>query len=136
MSTTTKGAVPLTPPLGRYGTDPEVTERRTKRWYLLCVGVSLLVIAAVAVSYGLKSSVSGEVETFQVVSPSKVLIHLQVTKPADSPANCTVRSRDSNGNEVGRVTVSIPKAPSTYDTIVDLRTSALGTTGELVSCES
>jgi len=71
-----------------------------------------------------------------VVSSSKVLIHLQVTKPADSPGNCTVRSRDANGNEVGRVTVTIPKAASTYDTIVDLKTSSLGTTGELVSCSS
>ena len=136
MSTTTEGAVPLTPPTGRYGADPEATERRTKRWYLLCVGVSLLVVGAVAVAYGMRSSVSGEVETFQVVSPSKVLIHLQVTKSANSAASCTVRSRDANGNEVGRITVSIPKAPSTYDTIVDLKTSALGTTGELVSCSS
>lgn len=136
MSTTTEDAVPLMPPAGRYGADPEATERRTRRWYLVCVGISLLVVAAVAVAYGLRSSVSGEVETFQVVSSSQVQIHLQVTKPADSSASCTVRSRDANGNEVGRVTVSIPKAPSTYDTIVDLKTSGLGTTGELVSCSS
>jgi hypothetical protein len=80
--------------------------------------------------------VNGEVEAFQVVSPSKVLIHLQVTKSAGKPGDCTVRSRDANGNEVGRITVTIPKAASTYDTIVDLRTSGLGTTGELVSCSS
>jgi Domain of unknown function (DUF4307) len=136
MSTTTEGAVPLTPPTGRYGTDPAVTERRTKRWYLLFAGLFLLLIAAVAVGYGMKTSVNGEVEAFQVVSPSKVLIHLQVTKAANSPGNCTVRSRDANGNEVGRITVSVPTAASTYDTIVDLRTTGLGTTGELVGCSS
>ncbi|MBC3842740.1 DUF4307 domain-containing protein [Streptacidiphilus sp. 4-A2] len=59
-----------------------------------------------------------------------------MSKDAGSSGNCTVRSRDANGNEVGRVTVSIPKAASTYDTIVDLKTSSLGTTGELVSCSS
>ena len=136
MSTTTEGAVPLTPPTGRYGADPEATERRTKRWYQAFAALFVLVIAGVAAAYVLQSSVDGEVETFQVVSSSKVLIHLQVTKPANSPGDCTVRSRDANGNEVGRITVSIPKAPSTYDTIVDLKTSALGTTGELVSCSS
>jgi hypothetical protein len=136
MSTTTEGAVPLTPPSGRYGADPQVTERRMKRWYQAFAALFVLVIAGVAAAYVLQSSVDGEVETFQVVSSSKVLIHLQVTKPANSPGNCTVRSRDANGNEVGRVTVTIPKAASTYDTIVDLRTSSLGTTGELVSCSS
>ena len=136
MSTTTEGAVPLTPPSGRYGADPEVTERRMKRWYQAFAALFVLVIAGVAAAYVLQSSVDGEVETFQVVSSSKVLIHLQVTKPANSPGNCTVRSRDANGNEVGRVTVTIPKAASTYDTIVDLKTSSLGTTGELVSCSS
>jgi len=136
MSTTTEGAVPLTPPSGRYGADPEVTERRMKRWYQAFAALFVLVIAGVAAAYVLQSSVDGEVETFQVVSSSKVLIHLQVTKPANSPGDCTVRSRDANGNEVGRVTVTIPKAASTYDTIVDLKTSSLGTTGELVSCSS
>jgi hypothetical protein len=136
MSTTTEGAVPLTPPSGRYGADPQVTERRMKRWYQAFAALFVLVIAGVAAAYVLQSSVDGEVETFQVVSSSKVLIHLQVTKPANSPGNCTVRSRDANGNEVGRVTVTIPKAASTYDTIVDLKTSSLGTTGELVSCSS
>ena len=136
MSTTTEGAVPLTPPSGRYGADPQVTERRMKRWYQAFAALFVLVIAGVAAAYVLQSSVDGEVETFQVVSSSKVLIHLQVTKPANSPGDCTVRSRDANGNEVGRVTVTIPKAASTYDTIVDLKTSSLGTTGELVSCSS
>jgi hypothetical protein len=127
---------PLTPPTGRYGADPAQTERRSRRVYLAFVALFLLVIAGVGAVYVLQSSVDGEVEAFQVVSPSKVLIHLQVTKPAGTAANCTVRSRDVNGNEVGRVTVNIPKAASTYDTVVDLRTISLGTTGELVSCSS
>lgn len=136
MSTTTPGAVPLTPPAGRYGEDPETADRRMKRWYQVVSALAVLLIAGLSTVYVLHSSVNGEVEAFQVVSPSKVLIHLQVTKSAGSAGNCTVRSRDANGNEVGRVTVSIPKADSTYDTIVDLRTSSLGTTGELVSCSS
>ncbi|QMU67643.1 DUF4307 domain-containing protein [Streptacidiphilus sp. P02-A3a] len=136
MSTTTPGAVPLTPPTGRYGADPAAADRRMKRWYQVVSALAVLLVAGLSTAYVLQSSVNGEVEAFQVVSSSKVLIHLQVTKSAGSAGNCTVRSRDANGNEVGRVTVAIPKADSTYDTIVDLKTSGLGTTGELVSCSS
>jgi len=63
-----------------------------------------------------------------------VRITLQVDKPAGSAGSCTLRSRDVHGDEVGRVTVPLDKAPSSYQTVVVLRTSGLGTTGELVSC--
>ncbi|QMU75112.1 DUF4307 domain-containing protein [Streptacidiphilus sp. PB12-B1b] len=136
MSTTTEGAARLTPPAGRYGTDLAEKDRRLRRWYQVIAGLAVVLMGVLTAVYVMHSSVSGEVEAFQVVSPSKVLIHLQVTKNAGQAGNCTVRSRDANGNEVGRITVTIPKAASTYDTIVDLRTSGLGTTGELVSCSS
>ncbi|MBC3842739.1 hypothetical protein GXW82_28870 [Streptacidiphilus sp. 4-A2] len=71
MSTTTQGAGPLTPPAGRYGADPETTERRTKRWYQVFAGLLILVTAAVAAAYIFQSSVNGEVEAFQVVSPRR-----------------------------------------------------------------
>jgi len=71
MSTTTEGAVPLTPPSGRYGADPEVTERRMKRWYQAFAALFVLVIAGVAAAYVLQSSVDGEVETFRWSPPRR-----------------------------------------------------------------
>jgi hypothetical protein len=130
MSAPTKVAVPA----GRYGTDPAETERKVRRVYLGAVGLVLVICVALGAHFLFKSSFNGEVVSFDVVSASKVTIRLEVDKPAGKAGSCTVRSRDVNGNEVGRITVKVPKQPSTYDTTVILRTSGLGTTGELVSC--
>lgn len=121
-------------PAGRYGTDPAETERRVRRVYLAAVAAVLLVVAYFGAQYLLKPSFNGEVVSFHVASPSLVTIRLQVDKPADAAGSCTVRSRDVDGNEVGRITVPLPKQPSSYATVVSLRTSGLGTTGELVGC--
>ena len=130
MSAPTKVAVPA----GRYGTSPAETERRVKRVYIAALAVVLLIVIALGAHYLFKSSFNGEVVSFKVVSASEVQIRLEVDKPGDTAGSCTVRSRDVNGNEVGRLTVRLPKAPSSYDATVTLRTSGLGTTGELVSC--
>jgi hypothetical protein len=129
MSTPTKVPVPA----GRYGADPAQVERRTRRVYLACLAAVLVVIAVVGGNYLLRPSFDGEVVSFDVTDTT-VLIHLQVSKPGGKAGSCTVRSRDANGNEVGRVTVPLPEQPSSYDTVVTLRTSARGTTGELVGC--
>ncbi|MFC1432689.1 DUF4307 domain-containing protein [Streptacidiphilus sp. N1-3] len=126
----TRAAVPA----GRYGTDPAETERRVRRVYLAAIAVVLVIVAAVGAHYLLKPSFNGEVVSFKVLSAAQVQIRLQVDKPGGKAGSCTVRSRDVNGNEVGRLTVPLPKQPSSYDTVVTLRTSGLGTTGELVSC--
>ncbi|MEZ0091206.1 DUF4307 domain-containing protein [Streptacidiphilus sp. EB129] len=128
MSTTAQGVA------GRYGTDPARSDRRWKRAYWVFAGLFVLVVAAVGTSYVLQSQVSGEIVAFQVVSASEVQIHLQVDKSGGKAASCTVRSRDTDGNEVGRLTVPVPASGSEYDTVVTLRTSARGTTGELVGC--
>ena len=130
MSTPTKVAVPA----GRYGTDPADTERRVRRVYYGALAVVLLIVAALGAHYLFKPSFNGEVVSFTVVSSHEVQIRLEVDKPGDAAGSCTLRSRDVNGNEVGRITVPLPKQPTSYDTTVTLRTSGLGTTGELVSC--
>lgn len=132
MSTPPKVAA-RTAPVGRYGTDPAVTERRTRRVYLAVLALVLAVIAVIGANYVLKPSFDGEVVSFDVTDTT-VQIHLQVSKPAGTAGSCTVRSRDANGNEVGRVDVPLPRQPSSYATVVTLRTSARGTTGELVGC--
>jgi len=131
MSTPTRVAVPA----GRYGADPAQANRRWRRAYVAFAVLFVLLVAAVSTAYEMQSQgVSGEIVSFQVVSASEVQMHLEVSKSGGSSASCTVRSRDINGNEVGRLTVAVPKAVSSYDTIVSLRTSGRGTTGELVSC--
>ncbi|WP_052069463.1 DUF4307 domain-containing protein [Streptacidiphilus albus] len=129
-------AAPRALPTGRYGMDLAEKDRRIHRVYLAVVVLAVLLMGALTAVYVMGSPVNGEVETFQVVSASEVQIHLQVTKNADQDGSCTVRSRDANGNVVGQTTVNVPKALSTWDTIVNLRTTSLGTTGELVSCSS
>jgi hypothetical protein len=91
-------------------------------------------VAAIGYKYVSGDSVNGELQTFQVISDHEVKITLQVSKPAGRAASCTVRSRDTDGNEVGRVSVAIPKAASDTQTTVLLRTTSRGTTGELVGC--
>ena len=134
METPTKVAAGTTLPAGRYGVDPEQRDRRMHRVYYACVALAIAVVALVGYNYLGKDSFNGQVVSFQVDSAAQVQIHLEVSKPGGTAGSCTVRSRDVNGNEVGRVTVQVPAAPSTYDTVVTLRTSARGTTGELVSC--
>jgi hypothetical protein len=121
-------------PAGRYGADPARSDRRWRRAHWVFALLFVLVIGGVGASYVLRSQVTGEIVSFQISSDSEVQIHLQVSKSGGRDASCTVRSRDVNGNEVGRVTVPVPKASSDYDTVVTLRTSARGTTGELVGC--
>jgi hypothetical protein len=45
-----------------------------------------------------------------------------------------VRSEDADHDEVGRKTVHITQTGSHIDTVITLRTTARGTTGELVGC--
>jgi hypothetical protein len=130
MSTQAKTSLPV----GRYGTDPADTERRVRRVYIAAVAAVLLIVAAVGAKYLLKPAFNGEVVSFTVVSAAQVQIRLQVDKPGGTAGSCTLRSRDVGGNEVGRITVPLPKQPSSYDTVVTLRTSGQGTTGELVGC--
>ena len=133
MSTPTE-VTKVAVPAGRYGQSAAETERRVRRVYAGAIAVVLVICAVIGGHYLFKSSFNGEVVSFDVVSASKVTIRLEVDKPSGKAGSCTVRSRDVNGNEVGRLTVQIPKQPSTYDATVTLRTSGLGTTGELVGC--
>ncbi len=133
---TAEPSAPRALPTGRYGMDLAEKDRRIHKVYLAVVALAVVLMGALTAVYVMGSPVNGEVETFQVVSSSEVQIHLQVTKNADQNGSCTVRSRDANGNVVGQTTVTVPKALSTWDTIISLKTTSLGTTGELVSCSS
>jgi hypothetical protein len=131
----TPGAGPTRPPEGRYGRRDEKKARaRGKRVYYVTVGLVVALVAAIGWKYASGQSVNGELQTFQVISDHEVRITLQVSKPSDKAVSCTVRSRDTDGNEVGRLSVEIPAGTSDAQQTVTLKTTARGTTGELVGC--
>jgi hypothetical protein len=123
------------PPAGRYSRRDEQRARvRGKRVYYVTVALVLGLVAVIGYTYVSGNPVNGELQTFQVISEHEVRITIQVNKPADRAASCTVRSRDANGDEVGRLSVAIPRGASDTQETVLLRTTARGTTGELVGC--
>ena len=136
MSNTTQPVAALRPPEGRYGSAQAQADRtrRGKRLYYGLVALVLAVVAALAYVYVSRSDVSSQLIGFDVVSKTRVDVKIEVTKPSDKTASCTVRSRDYNGNEVGRTTVTVPTGTGDWTGTVHLRTTGLGTTGELVGC--
>ncbi|MFC4032738.1 DUF4307 domain-containing protein [Streptomyces polygonati] len=133
-----------TPPEGRYGPGDRRYGRgadadaRTDR-HLKVTAIVLAVVGALLLGwYGWHSlagdKISAQVVAFQVVSDQAVEIHLEVHKEAGQVAECTLRSQDEDHNEVGRKDVRITQHAKQVDTIVTVRTTARGETGELVSC--
>jgi hypothetical protein len=82
------------------------------------------------------NDVSGQIVTFTVVSDSEVQAHLEVHKPADTTAVCTLRSQAPDQSEVGRKDVTLAQRASVVDAMVTIRTTARGTTAELLSCQA
>lgn len=123
-------------PAGRYGADADARADRGLRVAAVVFGV--LVAAGVGL-YGYSTlggdKVSAQVVAFEAQSDQVMQIHLEVHKGADSVALCTVRSVDEEHDEVGRKDVRIAGHGRQVDTVVTLRTTARGTTGELVGCK-
>jgi hypothetical protein len=130
MTTTTEG---VRPPADRYGR-ARSAPGRGRVVYLAVVGVFLALIAMIGYLYVSRSTVSGEVVSFHAVSDTQMDIRISVSKDAGRSASCTVRSRAEDGSEVGRTTVTLAPGSGDVTTVVHLRTTARGTTGELVGC--
>jgi hypothetical protein len=140
--TAVQSGPPASPPEGRYGsgdrrfgTDADARADRTLRRVALVLGVLL---AAGIGWYGYRSiadsTVSAQVVAFKAVSDQAVEIHLEVHKDAGDTVVCTLRSEDADHNEVGRKDVRLAQHAGQVDTVVTVRTTARGTTGELVGC--
>ncbi|SFF81249.1 protein of unknown function [Actinacidiphila alni] len=123
-------------PDGRYG--PGADARADRKLRIAAVVLGALTVLGVG-WYGwhaiTDSKVSAQVVAFKVDSDQQVSIHLEVHKDAGTVAVCTVRSVDSDHNEVGRKDVRLAQHAKQVDTIVEVRTTGRGETGELVSCE-
>ncbi|MER7754644.1 DUF4307 domain-containing protein [Kitasatospora sp. NPDC097643] len=132
---TTRTTTPQ-PPEGRYGRGGDRdSDRRLKIAAAVCGVLGLGLVAWLGGSYLLReTAMNGSVPTFQAVSDSAVQLHLAVRKSDGTAGSCTVRSQGLDGSVVGLADFPVPADGSSYDAVVTLRTTARGTTAELLGC--
>ncbi|MFB7475352.1 DUF4307 domain-containing protein [Kitasatospora sp. NPDC056184] len=130
------GTRPPQLPEDRYGRrgDRE-NDRRLKVVGAVCGVVMLGLIAWLGGSYLIRETkINGTVPTFQALSDTELQLHLAVRKSDGTAGSCTVRSQGEDGAVVGVADFPVPAAGSAYDAVVSLRTTARGTTAELLGC--
>ncbi|QKW21334.1 DUF4307 domain-containing protein [Kitasatospora sp. NA04385] len=132
----TRTAPPAAPPAGRYSrADDRTADRRLRVAAAVCGVLFLGLIAWLGSSYLLRETrMNGTVPTFQAVSDTELQLQLSVRKSAGTSGVCTVRSQGTDGSVVGQSDFQVPAAGSSYDQVVTLRTTARGTTAELLGC--
>ena len=121
-------------PEGRYGRSSDERADRTLKTVGTVLGAALLaLIGWFAYHYVGQNKISAEVVTFRA-SGDTVRAHLEVRKDADATGYCTVRSQGADGTEVGRKDFRFGGHATRIDAVVTLRTTAPGTTAELLGC--
>ncbi|MFJ4948980.1 DUF4307 domain-containing protein [Streptomyces sp. NPDC088760] len=123
-------------PEGRYG---RPSDRRADRKLKIAgsvLGAALLaLIGYFAYHYVAQNEISAEVITFKA-SDDAVKVHLEVRKDAGASGYCTLRSQSADGAEVGRADFRFSGPATRIDKVVTLRTTAQGTTAELLGCHA
>ncbi|MFJ7148730.1 DUF4307 domain-containing protein [Streptomyces sp. NPDC100445] len=123
-------------PEGRYGRSSDERADRKLRIAATVLGAALLALVGYfAYHYVAQNEISGQVITFQA-SDDAVRVHLEVRKDADASGYCTVRSQSADGAEVGRADFRFSGSATRIDRVVTLRTTARGTTAELLGCHT
>ena len=123
-------------PEGRYGRASDEQADRTLKVVGTVLGAVLLVVVGFfAYHYVGQNKISAEVITFKA-SENAVQVHLEVRKDAGASGYCTVRSQDADGAEVGRADFRFSGQDTRIDKVVTLRTTARGTTAELLGCHA
>lgn len=123
-------------PEGRYGSRTRNRIRPWVRWVLFGVGILLLIGVSVVAYRNLGSKpIEGKQSAFAVVDDHSVnvTVELQRQQP-ERPAECVVRARSMDGNEVGRKELLMPPSQGTTQIPTVLRTSARPVTGEVYGC--
>ncbi|MEV4556962.1 DUF4307 domain-containing protein [Kitasatospora sp. NPDC049285] len=124
-------------PAGRYGRgdDDRAADRRLRVAAVVCGVLFLGLIGWLGGSYLMReTTMNGTVPTFQTVSDGEVQLQLSVRKSEGTGGVCTVRSQGADGAVVGQSDFPVPTAGTSYVQVVTLRTTARGTTAELLGC--
>ncbi|MEW2291720.1 DUF4307 domain-containing protein [Streptomyces sp. NPDC006743] len=123
-------------PEGRYGRSPdERADRKLKIAGAVLGALLLALIGYFAYHYVGQNKISAQVVSFQA-SDDAVQIHLEVHKDAGARGYCTLRSQAADGTEVGRADFRFDQRAKQVDKVLTLRTTARGTTGELLGCHA
>ncbi|MER8182904.1 DUF4307 domain-containing protein [Kitasatospora sp. NPDC094015] len=123
-------------PEGRYSrrTDQEA-DRRLRIAAVVCGALFLGLFGWLGVSYLLReTTMNATVPTFESVSDSELQLQLSVSKSEGTAGSCTVRSQGADGSVVGMSDFPVPAAGDRYSAVVTLRTTARGTTAEVLGC--
>ncbi|MFJ3864012.1 DUF4307 domain-containing protein [Streptomyces nigra] len=124
------------PPEGRYGRSSDARADRTLKAVGGVLGVLLLALVGYfGYHYVGQNKISAEVIEFDAVE-NAVHVHLEVRKDAGATGYCTVRSQSESGAEVGRADFRFDGDETRIDKVVTLRTTARGTTAELLGCHA
>ncbi|MBG7700431.1 DUF4307 domain-containing protein [Streptomyces sp. MC1] len=123
-------------PEGRYGRSSDQRADRKLRIAGSVLGAVLLALVGFFFyHYVAQNEISAEVITFKA-SDDAVQVHLEVRKDAGASGYCTLRSQSADGAEVGRADFRFSGSSTRIDKVVTLRTTAPGTTAELVGCHA
>ncbi|MFJ4811584.1 DUF4307 domain-containing protein [Streptomyces longwoodensis] len=132
MSTTPSTRVPER----RYGPSSDRNADRTLKIVGAVLGALLLLLVGYfAYHYVGQNKISAQVIAFQAEDDA-VSVHLEVHKDAGTSGYCTVRSQAADGSEVGRADFRFTGSATRVDKVVTLRTTARGTTAELLGCHA
>ncbi|MER5635930.1 DUF4307 domain-containing protein [Kitasatospora sp. NPDC002227] len=136
MDSGTRTSTTPLPAADRYGRRSDAAaDRRLKAAAVVCSVLFLGLIAWLGGSYLLREAkLNASVTGFEVVSDSAVEVQLSVGKQDGAGGVCTIRSKAADGSVVGLTDVPVPKAGGDFTRTVTLRTTARGTTAELLGC--
>ncbi|MET3427087.1 hypothetical protein BJ973_006299 [Actinoplanes tereljensis] len=134
----THTTTPVFPP-GRYG------RRRDGRRKLAGPIIALTLVVAFSVLISIKlyqrygeTDYQPQIVGWQVPSDAAMTIKFKVRVPAGGAAECALRARDYQGNEVGRRTVVV--RAGTGETAIEaeetVTTTARGSVGDVPGCQS
>lgn len=123
-------------PEGRYGrSSDERADRKLKIAGSVLGALLLALVGYFAYHYVAQNEISAQVITFQA-SDDAVKVHLEVHKDSGATGYCTLRSQSADGAEVGRADFRFTGPATRIDKLVTLRTTAKGTTAELLGCHA
>ncbi|MGW2647754.1 DUF4307 domain-containing protein [Streptomyces sp. NPDC001393] len=123
-------------PEGRYGRSSDERADRKLKVAGAVLGAALLALVGYfAYHYVVESRISAQVIAFDATD-NAVKVHLEVRKDSGTSGYCTLRSQAADGSEVGRADFRFTGSATRIDQVVTLRTTAKGTTAELLGCHT